>query len=60
MSQIKQLKFGSMTLEFSKPVSRKRDAKSFVGILESTDDAVNTVRRLRDGDLKREKTRLNG
>ncbi len=59
MSARKQLKLGTMTLEFLKPVPERNSAKSFVGILKSTEDAVNTVRRLRDMDLNREKKRLN-
>ena len=59
MSAKKQLKFGTMTLEFSKPFLKRNNAKSFVGILKSTENAVSTVRQLRDMDSNRESIRLN-
>ena len=59
MSARKQLKLGAMTLEVSKSVPERTSAKSFVVILKSTEDAVNTVRRLRDMDSNRERKRLN-
>lgn len=59
MSTSKQLKLGTMTLKFSKPVPERSSAKSLVGILQTAEDAVNTVRSLRDMDLSRERARLN-
>lgn len=59
MDTAHQLKIGSLNLEFTKPVIERKTLKDFVGILGSEIAATDTVRALRNADLKREAERID-